>query len=42
MLDDTAKAQYKARLRALDAQIDEAADLGSRRDVETFAPSVKR
>jgi hypothetical protein len=35
MLDDTAKNQYKARLRALDTQIDEAEDPGSA-DVETF------
>ena len=35
VLDDTAKNQYKARLRALDTQIDEAADRGSA-DVETF------
>jgi hypothetical protein len=35
VLDDTAKKQYKARLRALDTQIDEAEDRGSA-DVETF------
>lgn len=34
VLDDPAKAQYKARLRALDAQIDEAEDLGSAATVE--------
>jgi hypothetical protein len=36
MLDDQAKAQYKARLRALDADIDEAADFGSAAAVETL------
>ncbi len=36
MLDDQAKAQYKARLRALDADIDEAADFGSAATVETL------
>jgi hypothetical protein len=36
MLDDEAKTQYKARLRALDAEIDEAAYLGSAAAVETF------
>ena len=35
MLDDTAKNRYKARLRALDTQIDEAEDRGSA-DVESF------
>jgi hypothetical protein len=36
VLDDTAKTQYKARLRALDAQIDEAEDVGLGADIETF------
>jgi tetratricopeptide (TPR) repeat protein len=35
VLDDTAKKRYRARLRALDTQIDEAEDRGSA-DVETF------
>jgi hypothetical protein len=36
LLDDQAKTQYKARLRALDADIEEAADLGSAAAVETL------
>jgi tetratricopeptide (TPR) repeat protein len=36
VLDDTAKTQYKVRLRALDAQIAEADDLGRGADVATL------